>query len=371
MIVGLEATVLREPLSGVGHYIARLIDSIANGAGEGAVDRLMVLSNRTLAIEPGGRVEAHDRPSIRARPFWMQFVLPRILQRARPDLVHFTNYLAPIGLELPFVTSFHDMSLALLPQCHTLKKRLLTARLIPFAARNARLILTPSESTRRDVVRLLHVDPARVRVIPYAAARSFRPVAAGRERLEQAYGIRSPYLLFVGTVEPRKNLARALRAFARIAGSHPGLRFVMVGPLGWKFDEILREVERPALEGRVQRVGYVPEADLPALYSHALAFLYPSLYEGFGLPLVEAMACGAPVITSNGSSMAEIGDGAALLVDPQDEQAIADALDRLVTDAALRAELRERGLLRAAQYSWERTGRETVAAYQAACNGGC
>lgn len=370
MIVGLEATVLREPLSGVGHYIARLIESLGNGAGRGSVERLLILSNRTLAVPRSERIETFDSPPIRLRPLWMQFVLPRILHRTRPDLVHFTNYVVPLGLDLPFVTTFHDMSLSLLPRCHTVKKRLLTARLLPFAARNARLILTPSESTRRDVLRLLPVEPARVRVIPEAAASFFRPVTSGRERLDRVYGVRPPYLLYVGTIEPRKNLARALRAFSRIAPSHAALRFVMVGPLGWKYAEILREMERPELAGRVSRLGYVPEEDLPAFYSHATAFVYPSLYEGFGLPIVESMACGTPVLTSNGSSMAEIGEGAALLVDPLDEAAIASALDRLVADPALRDELRARGLLRAAEYSWERTGRETVAAYRAACNGG-
>lgn len=363
LIVGLDATVLREPLSGVGYYIARLIENLVDGAGEGMVDRLLVLSNRALSVPPNARIKTYDRHPIRMRSLWMQFVLPRILHRARPDVVHFTNYLAPVGLDVPYVTSFHDMSLSLMPRCHTLKKRLLSAHLLPFAARNARLILTPSESTRRDVVRLLSVDPARVRVIPYAAAGAFRPVESGRERLAAVYGVRPPYLLYVGTIEPRKNLARTLRAFARVSQAHPALRFVVVGPLGWKYAEILREMERPELTGRVARLGYVPESDLPALYSHATAFVYPSLYEGFGLPVVEAMACGTPVITSNGSSMAEIGEDAALLVDPLDEGAIAQALERVASDTALREDLRGRGLARAALYSWRRTGRETVAAY--------
>jgi glycosyltransferase involved in cell wall biosynthesis len=369
VIVALDATVLREPLSGVGHYVARLIDNLLNGAGQGTIDRLLVLSNRSVAVPDSDRIERYDRHAIRVRSLWMQFVLPGILRRARPDIVHFTNYIAPLGLQAPFVTTFHDMSLTLLPHCHTWKKRLLTAHLAPFAARNARLILTPSESTRRDVVRLLDVSPTRVRVIPEAAGPTFRPVESGRERLDAAYGVRSPYVLYVGTIEPRKNLARTLRAFGRIARSRPDLRFVMVGPLGWKYAEILRETERPELAGRVALLGYVPEIDLPALYSHATAFVYASLYEGFGLPVIEAMACGTPVVTANGSSMAELGENAALLVDPLDEDAIASALERLLADAALRADLRNRGLARAGLYSWERTALETVAAYREACGG--
>jgi glycosyltransferase involved in cell wall biosynthesis len=226
------------------------------------------------------------------------------------------------------------------------------------------MILTPSESTRRDVVRLLRVDPGRVRVIPYAAAPSFRPVPLDPDRLQAAHGIRPPYFLYVGTLEPRKNLGRALRAFASVAGKLDGCRFVIVGQRGWRYDEVLREAARPELQGRVELLGYVPEERLPDLYAHALALVYPSLYEGFGLPVVESMACGTPVLTSRSSALAEIGEGAALLADPADEKALADGLLALATDEALRLRLRARGLERARDFSWERTGRETAAAYQ-------
>lgn len=155
-----------------------------------------------------------------------------------------------------------------------------------------------------------------------------------------------------------------LRAFARVVPSLPDHRFVLVGQRGWKYQEVLREAERPELSGRVRFLGYVPEEDLPLLYRHAVALVYPSLYEGFGLPVVEAMACGTPVLTSRSSSLTEISDGAALLVDPHDETAISARLLALATDRALRPDLAARGLARAATYSWERTGRETAAAYR-------
>jgi len=364
MIVGFDATTLTGRISGVGYYTARLMESLANGAGEGVVGRLVVFSNRPVRIEENERVQVYERRRFAVRSVWMQLVLPRILRDVRPDLVHFTNYLAPLVGRVPYLVSFHDMSLSLLPHFHTLKKRVLTSSLIPAVARGARMILTPSESTRRDVVRLLRVDPGRVRVIPYAASPSFRPVALGPERLEALHGIRPPYFLYVGTLEPRKNLARALRAFASVAEALPGCRFVIVGQRGWRYDEVLREAAHPALHGRVSFLGYVPEERLPALYAHALALVYPSLYEGFGLPVVESMACGTPVLTSRSSSLGEIGEGAALLVDPTDEKALADALHALATDEGLRQDLRTKGLARARTFSWERTGRETAAAYQ-------
>jgi glycosyltransferase involved in cell wall biosynthesis len=364
VIVGFDATTLTGPISGVGYYTARLMDSLANGAGEGTVRRLVVLSNRPVRLVETERVQVYERRRFAVRSVWMQLVLPGILREVKPDLVHFTNYLAPLAGPVPYVVSFHDMSLALLPQFHTLKKRLLTSSLIPAVARGARMILTPSESTRRDVVRLLRVDAGRVRVIPYAAGPAFRPVPLAPEHLEARHGIRAPYFLYVGTLEPRKNLAGALRAFASVADGLPGCRFVIVGQRGWRYGEVLREAARPALRGRVDFLGYVAEDRLPDLYAHALALVYPSLYEGFGLPVVESMACGTPVLTSRSSSLSEIAEGAALLVDPADEKGLAEALRALATDGGLRARLRALGLERARAFSWERTGRETVAAYQ-------
>jgi glycosyltransferase involved in cell wall biosynthesis len=363
MIVGFDATTLRGRLSGVGYYTARLMETLANGAGRGIVDQLVVLSNREVPVTPGERVTIYAEKRFGVRSVWMQFILPSILRQVRPDLVHFTNYLAPVVGRVPYVVSFHDMTLSLVPQYHTLKKRLLTSSLIPFVARKAQRILAPSESTRRDILQILRVDPARVVVIPYAAAPSFRPASEGPERLATSYGIRSPYLLYVGTLEPRKNLPRVLRAFARIAPSIPD-QLVIAGDLGWNYEPVLEEAGRPELRGRVVLAGYVKEDDLPLLYTHATAFVYPSLYEGFGLPVVEAMACGAPVLTSQTSSLGEIAEGAAILVDPEDEAALADGLRALATDSGLRSDLRRRGLARAATFSWERTGRETAAVYK-------
>lgn len=364
MRLGFDATTLAGRISGVGYYTARLLQSLEAGAGDGLVERVLVLSNRDVPVASGPRLEVLSRRRFPVRSVWMQLLLPGILRAARPDLVHFTNYLAPLATRVPYVVSVHDMTLSLVPETHTLKKRLLTSSLVPLVARAARRVLAPSESTRRDVIRLLGLDPGRVRVIPYAASEAFRPVPEGPARLATAYGVRPPYFLYVGTIEPRKNLCRALRAFARVAPGLPDHQLVLVGDLGWKYAEVLAEARRPDLAGRVVLPGYVPEADLPLFYTHALAFVYPSLYEGFGFPVVEAMGCGAPVLTSRSSSLTEIAEGAALLVDPLDEAALAGAFSALAGDAGLRAELRAKGLARAAEFTWERTARETVEAYR-------
>jgi glycosyltransferase involved in cell wall biosynthesis len=365
MILGYDATTLVGHISGVGYYTQRLLKSLSNGVGADTIERLVVLSNRPVPVERNPRVQVHEHGRFPIRSIWMQLELPLLLRRLRPDLVHFTNYLAPIASGIPYVVSFHDMTLRLFPQLHTLKKRLLTASLLPTVARGARLVLTPSESSRQDVIRLLGLDPGRVRMIPYAAPDEFRPATEGPDALKE-YGIRPPYLLYVGTVEPRKNLPRTLHAFTQIAASVPDVQFVIAGQSGWDHGAAQHAAARPELRSRVLFLGYVREEHLPLLYTHATAFVYPSLYEGFGFPVVEAMACGTPVLTSLSSSMAEIAAGAAMLVDPLDEKSIGASMVALLTDGALRAELRTKGLARVAQYSWERTARETVAAYREA-----
>jgi glycosyltransferase involved in cell wall biosynthesis len=364
--LGFDATTLVGRMSGVGYYTKRLLECLSDGVADDVVGEIVVLSNRPVDLPPAPRVRQCEEGRFPVRSVWMQLVLPRLLRRTRPDLVHYTNYLAPLRATVPSVVSVHDMTLSLFPEHHTLKKRLLTASLVPAVARGARLVLAPSESTRRDILRVLGLPEARVRVVPYAPSPAFRPVQDGPERLAERYGVRPPFFLYVGTLEPRKNLAGALRAFARVAGELGQHSFVLAGQRGWSCDDVFVEAARPALAGRVRFLDYVAEGDLPLLYTHAAAAVYPSLYEGFGFPVLEAMACGTPVLTSRSSSLEEIGDGAALLVDPRDEAALAEALRALGTDAALCADLSRRGLVRAAEYTWERTARGTLAAYQEA-----
>ena len=362
MIAGFDGSSLTQERSGVGYYTSRLLAGLAQRLGQHDLRELVVLSNRPVPIPsaPGVRLSEARLP---IRAAWMELRVPRALRQARADVAHFTNYTAPLRLDLPYLVTVHDMSLTLLPWCYTRKMRLIVPRVLPRVARRARLVLTPSAATRDDVVRLLGIDPGRVRVIPHAAPRGFDPPGPA------ASSPHAPYFLFVGNLEPRKNLARTLRAFARIAPSLPDHRFLIAGAPGWKYGDVLREATRPELASRVELRGYVPEDELPALYRNATAFVYPSLYEGFGMPVIEAMACGTPVLTSNVSALPELADGAAVLVDPLDEGALAEAMHALATDRALRERLRVAGPARAAQYSWDRTCDLTLEAYREAAEG--
>ena len=211
---------------------------------------------------------------------------------------------------------------------------------------------------RADLIRAYGVDERKIRVIHLGRDETLAPVKDAQvlAEVQARYGIAGRYVLYVGTLQPRKNLARVIEAFARAAAApaFAGLQLVLAGKKGWLYDDLFAQVERMGLAGRVLFPGYIEDADLPALLSGATAFVFPSLYEGFGIPVLEAGACGVPVITSNTSSLPEVAGDAALLVDPHDVDAIAEAMNRLVTDAALRTELSRRGLANVQRFSWEK-----------------
>jgi hypothetical protein len=242
---------------------------------------------------------------------------------------------------------------------HPLAKRVYTRRLIPQVARRARLIITNSEYSKWEIVRHLGIPEHRIRVTPLAASPEFMPMPRCQAK--------NPYFLYIGNLEPRKNLERLIEAFARMP--QKDYELLIVGNRWYHGDAPARKARALGLNGRVKFMGYVPRSDLPVLLSTATALVYPSLLEGFGLPIVEAMACGTPVITSDNSSMKEVAGDAAALVDPRNVRAITEALTRVVEDGALREKLSRKGLERAAQFSWEKTARLTLDAYREAVSG--
>ncbi len=291
--------------------------------------------------------------------------LPRALRRARIELAHF-QYVLPPRLPCPAVVTVHDISYEAVPECFPLHERLWMSALVRDACRRAAHVLTVSEHSRRDLIERYGVPPGRVSVTHEAAGPEFRPLADDERRPAAArLGVQRPFLLAVGNVEPRKNLARLVRCFAGLlADRRIDHDLLLVGQTGRRGSALEADLRRLAPDGRVRRLGYVPRADLVALYGLADAFVYPSLYEGFGLPVLEAMACGAPVLASNTSSLPEVAGDAALLVDPRDDEALREALARLATEPALRAGLARAGLRRAAKFSWEALAAATTDVYR-------
>jgi glycosyltransferase involved in cell wall biosynthesis len=229
--------------------------------------------------------------------------------------------------------------------------------------RRARAVIAISDFTRDEVVRLLHIPAERIHVTYPGVDGSFRPyppdqVAAFRRQR----GLPERYILYVGNLEPRKNLPRLVEAYAQL--SYLEIPLVLAGARGWGYAELFQRVEELDLAGQVLFPGFVPPEELPLWYNGAIALVFPSIYEGFGLPPLEAMACGTPVLTSNASSLPEVVGEAGLQVPPNDVEALAAALQRLVQNAELRADLRQRGWERARHFTWERMAQETAALYQ-------
>lgn len=362
MRIAFDGTTLQPGQTGIGYYTEHLLRHLLQEAQD---EELVVISNRPPEPSqplPSGLQILQGR-GLPIRNLWIQLMAPGALRRARADLAHFTNSVAPLRRRIPTVVTIHDMSLALFPRFHPLRRKL-TRPLVKHSARRADAVITVSQSARQDIQRLTGIAAEKVHVIPEAAAPAFQPLRDHRllESARQRYGLGERVILFVGTIEPRKNLLRLLRAFAPLRRSH---QLVCVGEYGWGYKEVCREIDTMGLQsGReVLLTGYVPFGDLPALYNLAEIFVFPSLHEGFGLPVLEAMACGIPVITSRNSSLSEVAGEAAELVDPLQARSIRQALQRLAADPDRRRQLSRCGLRRSQLFSWQETARQTLRLY--------
>lgn len=363
--IGFDGTPLKEQRSGVGYYTERLLSALLE---VNASWDYLLYSNRPL-----GELDTRLQKAIQVRNYlspsrwlWMQLVLPRAIQQTQPDLCHFTNASAPLWQTKPYVLTIYDASLYLWHQYHPWSRLLAIRTMLPFLARRADAVITISQYARNDLIRILDLPPAKVHVVYGAAPADFKPIREERKlaALRCQYGLPEKYILYVGTLEPRKNLTRLIHSFRKLHRHHPDVKLVLVGPSGWMMGGFRQEIARLGLEDAVHYLGYVPTADLLGIFSMATVFAFPSLYEGFGLPPLEAMACGTPVLTSRNTAMAEVCADAAHLVNPENKDEIADALQQLLTDAEWRAELSQRGLERASLFSWERAARETTAVYK-------
>jgi glycosyltransferase involved in cell wall biosynthesis len=371
MRIAFDGTTLRPARTGVGYYTEHLLQHLVR---ESADDEIIVLSNRpvdtTSPLPPGVRVVSSS--SRVPRLVWMQTIAPRLLRRLHVDVAHFTNGMLPLASPVPTVVTIHDMSLTMFPKYHPPRRVLLNRPLVDFAARRADAIITVSESAKRDIVRLYGSHAERIHVVHEAAAPSFQPVRdrAVLDRVRQRYDLAERFILYVGTIEPRKNLPKLIEGFAnRRKSGQLAHQLVCAGPYGWLSRDIEDLIDRLQIEDAVRFTGYVPFEDLPALYSLAEMFVFPSLYEGFGLPVIEAMACGTPVVTGHVAALAEVGGGAVEQVAHLDADSLGDAIVRLAEDRQRREKLSSLGLERARMFSWARAARETLKVYGHAVHG--
>ncbi len=367
MLIGIDAsraTTARR--TGTETYALRLIQALLRlDAGH----RYRLYTNARppagLLWPPGAALAGAE---VRAIPFprlWTHLRLSAEMLAQPPDVLFVPAHVIPVVHPRRSVVTVHDLGYLRYPEAHRRRDRLYLDWSTRWSARQAAAVLADSAATKADLVAAYRIAADKVHVVylgrDEGLTRISDPGALAETRAR--HGLAQRYLLYVGTLQPRKNLARVLDAFAAIA-SRPELadvQLVLAGKRGWLYDALFAQAARLNLGDRVRFPGYVPDADLPALLSGAQAFVFPSLYEGFGIPVLEAGACGVPVITSNTSSLPEVAGDAAILVDPHDVDAIAQAMYRLVTDDALRAELARRGQENVKRFSWEKCARETLA----------
>ncbi len=306
-----------------------------------------------------------------ARIVWEQCAQPRAVRRDRLDLLHAPVYVGPWTSRCPVVVTVHDLSFFLYPELFRRGNRLYLQALTRLTVKRAARVIADSESTRRDILRVLGAPPEQVVVIPAGVGEEMRPL----EDPQALAGLRARYdlperlILFVGTLEPRKNLPLLLEAYAMLRRDGCEHTLVIAGGKGWYYDDIAAAVTRLGLQDAVRFPGYVPDAELPLWYNVAELFVYPSLYEGFGLPPLEAMACGTPVITSDAASLPEVVGDAGMIVGAHDAAALAGAMGQALNDQGLRANLRAAGLMRARAFSWRATATRTAALYHETLGG--
>jgi len=347
--------------TGTEQYSARLLQALLR---LGTAHRLTLYFNRRPDPLPGWLAGAN----VRAMPFprlWTHLRLSWEMARRPPDLLFVPAHVLPLVRPPRTVVTIHDLGYLYFPQAHPPLKGRELHWSTRWNTRTATRIIAISQATKEDLVRHYHVPPERIHVVHHGVEARFRPTLDAPALAR--YGLPARYLLYLGTLQPRKNLERLLQAYASLPDDAPPL--VLAGPRGWYFERIAAAIAGLGLAERILLPGYIPDEDVPAVLSAAVALVFPSLYEGFGLPALEAMACGTPVIAAATSSLPEVVGEAGLLVDPLSVEEIAAAMRQVLEDAGLRAELRQRGMERARLFTWERCARETLAVLEEALAG--
>ena len=377
MHVGFNAHLLSFGASYRGAGISRYIRNLLPRLLEVSECRFTVyLGDRAFPPEfaPGERFRLRfsrlptRRPAVRV--IWEQVVAPLALATDGIDLLHSLGYVQPLLAGCRSVVTFHDLSYLLYPASFNAANRLYLRTFSRWSAARADRIVAVSEHTKRDLVRLLHVDEGKVDVVHHGIEDTFRPL--GREEVEafrRRKGLPERFILFLGTIEPRKNLTTLLDAYALLRRDGLPHPLVIAGARGWQCEGVFGRREQLGLGDRVAFPGYVPYSEQPLWYNAASLFVYPSLYEGFGFPPLEAMACGIPVVASNTSALPEVVGEAGLLCDPRCAEELARAMRRVLLDQDLSRQLAKQGLERARHFSWQEAARRTAEVYAKANDG--
>ena len=362
MQIGIDASrAVGKLRTGTENYSLHLIAALLRGD---SANRYVLYCNQQPAAGLFPLTTHTEIRTLPSRRLWTHLRLAWDVARRPPDVLFIPAHVVPAYCRCPAVVTIHDLGYLAHPEAHPLASRLYLSLSTRHSVRSARRVIAVSLATKDDLVAKLGVPQERIAVVHEACPPGYKPLADRRLGLAAAakYGLTDPYVLSVGTLHPRKNVPRLLEAFA-LARRQQGLPHMLglVGRIGWRAQAVGQTIAGLGLQDTVVVTGYVPEAELPLLLGAADALAFPSLYEGFGLPALEAMACGVPVVAANSTSLPEVVGDAGLLVNPLDVEDIARGLATVLTDRTLHADLAERGYLRAGEFSWEKAARETLA----------
>ena len=368
MRIIIDAQPLLEPLAGIGRYTRSLLKTLTEIDSENDYFLYYGASLR----QARANLPHFDNPNFHNKLIKFPGKIFRLLTEKLPvfpvgsflreyDVYHGLNYYVP-NLSFPSIVNIYDLSCMLFPHCFTRQRLRDIGYKMKVSVKRAGKIITGSQSTKADIVNFLNVGEEKIEVTWFGVEEIFHPV--DDEKLlffRKKYGLPERFILFVGTIEPRKNILNLVRAFHKLDRD---MSLVIAGRKGWLFEEIFKEVERLNLGERIIFLDHIAESDLPLLYNAASVFVYPSLYEGFGFPPLEAMACGVPVITSNKSSLPEIVGEAGILINPEDAGEIREAIITVLDDDSLKREMIRKGLGRAKRFSWKTCAKETLRLYR-------
>ncbi len=364
-VVGIDVTSALSQRAGIGRYTRELVSALVRK--DKSTEYLLFSASQPSWDLLASRMPPDSNVRYKQSLFnerwlyriWYRLRLPVPVQlfTGHIDLFYSPDFvLPPVRNDIPTVLTVHDLSFVHYPETFTPSLRKYLNQVVPKSVRSATHVLADSQTTKEDISNIWQIDEKKITVLYSGVDRSFRPPSDNENlvNVRNKYDLGDePYIFSVSTIQPRKNYQMLIRAFKDVANDFPH-RLIIAGGKGWLYDETLAEVNAQGLDDRVRFVGFVDDEDLPALYSDATLFVFPSLYEGFGLPVLEAMACGVPVVVSNASCLPEVAGEAALLLPPQDQQAWTTAIRDLLDDPSRRAQMVASGFLRARQYKWNR-----------------
>lgn len=371
MKIGINGLFISSQNTGGGRYLLELLEGLQSiGLNEKysvfvrhSISKLSKITHPCIEIFPCGWV-TDFRPS---RILWEQYCLPRVVIEKGIDIFHAAGFTLPHKLTTRSVITIFDMTFFSMPDVHLKSKVAYFKAMIPAAVKKADAVIAISSQTKYDIINYLGTPEKKIKVIHIGIGDEFKVITDETliKSVRALYSLPAEYILFVGTIEPRKNIDSLIRAYAQLKKRGCRHKLVIAGRHGWGYNKIYSLISSLELTGDVVFTGYVLQKNLPALYSGASVFVYPSLYEGFGIPVLEAMKCGTPVITSNTSSMPEVSADAAMLIDPYDKKSLVSGIEKVINEPDFAASLRSKGSIRASLFSRDKMARETLSVYRA------